>query len=168
MPSLESITFLLTFVGPAFVVLPTFTPIERVLTDTQTIDLLEEARTELLRFRPINRSEDAHFTPAIDAIKKHADEEDFGEVHGLYSGDFRQFGGGGSVFLLDEDQAGESNPFLGQDSRPTRLESILIVDEWLNEEINEKRTKCPHRVRYIGFVLLFVAFLLQVIGPILI
>lgn len=159
MLSTELAVGLLTFVGSALVVLPTFDPVSQRITDTRTIAQLEKARTTLLHFDSIERYSDDFFASTIEVIEKHSEKEQLHVVHKISPSSFGYGGKGGLVFLLDVDEAQRSDPFAGD--WPEELESLLIVDEWLSTEINEKRTKRPQRIRYAGFACFLLVFLLR-------
>lgn len=160
MPSVDTLIILLTFIGPALIVLPIFEYVRRLIVDNKYINQVENARIAFLHFDPVSQSDDC-FTDVVEAIRNQSGKDliqDLEEFHPVPFGVYG--GGGGRVYLLDKEEAQQSNPLSGD--RPEDLESILLIDEWLRSEISEKSTRWPQRIRYIGFICLLAAFVLQV------
>ena len=145
--------------GPFFVLAPTFKRAERLLTNSTKIDDLESARHQLLEF---NRLTEANrgFQEVIDVFKGRSSIEDWSSVVGIYPLAFGAYGGGGGwIYLLDDEEVVDENPF--RDGDPIKLESVLIVDQWIRERSNRLQTKPIQRVRAIGFALLILSVVLQ-------
>lgn len=160
---LAELAFYSSILGSTLVILPTFKFVGRILTDGRKLENLESGRKSLLNFESIHRT-DPEFEDILGVIVNRNDEIlRTLVILGIYPALFGGWGGvGGKVYALDRKQAGADNPFDAyEEEDPELIDSILIVDEWICEEIEHLRNRPKQRVRALGFVLIMISVIIQ-------
>ena len=154
LPELALVTSIL---GTILVIAPTFSKVRRLITKTSRIDKLDEGRLELLHFNRIDK-DDESFKPVKEAVKSRTDDIE-GDIYAFHPLAFGSFGGGGIVYLFNKKMAQHKNPFNEYD--PVELESILIINEWLSQEISDLRSKPTQTVRGVGLIIIILSVIIQ-------
>lgn len=160
---LAELAFYSSILGSFLVILPTFDLVERRLTNREKLESLKSGRKSLLNFEPIHKS-DSEFEDIFNVIHDRNDKIiRMLIVYELHPARFGVYTGvGGKVYALDRRQAEADNPFKAyEDKDPELIDSILIIDEWISEEIRELRNRPKQRVRAFGFFLIMVSVIIQ-------
>jgi hypothetical protein len=150
-------------IGSALVILPTFPAIRPHLVDQDEINRLEEGRQKLSKGNLVSVA-DSSFEPILEIVKERWTQEFTDEPYGFYRPEIEYSTGEHSytdnsliVYSIDQGCEDMEYPDLLQD-----IQSIFVVDMWINDKTRELRTNPIQRVRGIGFFSIVLSVFIQV------
>ncbi len=114
---------------------------------------------KLLHFENLHPTDES-FEPILDIIRKNSQQPIQNNPIIIESLVFGVFGGGGGqVYFISQEDAKLDN--WHENGNPIQVESILIINEWIESELNTLKNHRPQLVRGTGFALLIVSYLYQ-------